>query len=824
MASNRKTAQELKSTANDDNIIKRPLEEVMHESIIPYAEYVIMERALPRVEDGLKPVQRRILYSMYELGLLPDKPHRKSARIVGDTLGKYHPHGDSSVYDAMVRMAQDFNMRALLVDGHGNFGSIDGDAAAAMRYTEARLTPLAMEMLRDIEKDTVRFSLNFDDTLKEPDMLPARFPNVLVNGSSGIAVGVATNIPPHNLGEAVDAVIAQMENPDISLDKLLKIMPGPDFPTGGIIIGQDEIKNAYETGRGKFFLRAKVDIEDAPGGKKLLVIKELPYQVNKAALLGKILKLAEEKKGILSGISDIRDESDRAGIRAVIELKKDADPEMVLNYLYRYSDLQISFGINMVVIADGKPQQLGLKSILEHYIRHQKDVVIRRTKYDLEKARAREHILEGFMIALQNIDEVIAIIRSSESPAKARTRLVKRFDLSQLQAQAILDMRLQRLTGLEISNLKKEYEEVKKLINKLEDILASERTLVKVIKRELLDIKKKYADPRRTRLVEDVSEAEISSDDLVYVEDSVITLTHDGYIKRIPLKSYNRSSRDVESVETREGDYVEFVVESATDHRVLLITDKGNCHAINCKSLPEGKWRDKGIYLHNLVNSFDEDERPVAVISVKEFSENRFIQFYTTMGMIKRTPLSEYNARKAKIQACSLKDGDKLVGAELTDGQKDVIFITRLGMSIRFPGSEVPVVGRVAIGVKGIRLKNDDSVIFGGEIDDEGEIMTVTDRGFVKRTLAADYQPQGRGGVGYRTIRFARNRSNGSYLVASFYVKEPYEIMLQQKDGTTTGVETESIPIEERDGKGQPAVLVLMDNEICAAYRNYKDL
>ena len=461
MASNRKKDHGFIQT-NDENIIQRPLEDVMHESIIPYAEYVIMERALPRVEDGLKPVQRRILFSMYELGLSPDKPYRKSARIVGDTLGKYHPHGDSSVYDAMVRMAQDFNMRALLVDGHGNFGSIDGDAAAAMRYTEARLTPLAMEMLRDLEKDTIKFSLNFDDTLKEPDMLPARFPNVLVNGASGIAVGVATNIPPHNLGEAIDAVIAQMEDPDISLDQLLEIMPGPDFPTGGIVIGQDEIRNAYETGRGKFFLRAKVDIENAPGGKKLLVISELPYQVNKAALLERILKLTEEKKGVLSGISDIRDESDRDGIRAVIELKKDVDPEIVLNYLYKYSDLQITFGANMVVIADGKPQQLGLKDILEHYIRHQKEVVTRRTRYDLEKARAREHILEGLMIAIQNIDEVIAIIRSSESPAKARIRLVKRFGLSQIQAQAILDMRLQRLTGLEISNLKKEYEEIKK--------------------------------------------------------------------------------------------------------------------------------------------------------------------------------------------------------------------------------------------------------------------------------------------------------------------------------------------------------------------------
>jgi len=446
---------------NQDLIIHKPLEEVMHESIMPYAEYVIMERALPRVEDGLKPVQRRILYTMYELGLSPDKPHRKSARVVGDTLGKYHPHGDSSVYDAMVRMAQDFVMRSLLIDGHGNFGSIDGDLAAAMRYTEVRLTPLAMELLRDIEKETVKFSLNFDDTLKEPDVLPGRFPNLLVNGSSGIAVGVATNIPPHNLGEVIDGVIAQMEDPEIPLEKLMDIIKGPDFPTGGVVIGREEIKKAYMTGKGRIIVRARVDVEDGGGGKKLLVIKELPYQVNKAALLEKILKLSEEKKGVLTGIADIRDESDRNGMRAVIEVKKDGDAEKILNYLYKYSDLQVTFGANMVAIADGKPKQMGLKEILEYYIKHQKDVVTRRTRYDLDKAKAREHILEGLMIAVQNIDEVIAIIRYSKNPKVARDRLMEAFNLTEIQAQAVLDMRLQRLTNLEVLNLEKEYREIK---------------------------------------------------------------------------------------------------------------------------------------------------------------------------------------------------------------------------------------------------------------------------------------------------------------------------------------------------------------------------
>jgi DNA gyrase subunit A len=760
---------------------------------------------------------------MYELGLTPDKPHRKSARIVGDTLGKYHPHGDASVYDAMVRMAQDFNMRALLVDGHGNFGSVDGDAAAAMRYTEARLTSLAMEMLRDIDKDTVKFSLNFDDTLKEPDMLPGRFPNVLVNGSSGIAVGVATNIPPHNLGEVIDMVIAQMENPDISLDELLKIMPGPDFPTGGIIIGLDEIKNAYQTGRGKFFLRAKAEVENAPGGKKLLVIKELPYQVNKAVLLEKILNLSEERKGILTGIADIRDESDRQGIRAVIELKRDADPDKILNYLYKYSDLQISFGVNMVVIADGRPQQLGLKAIVDYYISHQKDVVTRRTRHELHKAKERQHILEGLMVAVQNIDEVIAIIRSSGTPVKARQGLMERFELTEIQAQAILDMRLQKLTDLEISNLKKEYQEINRQIQRLEAILASEKALIKVIKRELLEIREKYADPRRTKIIDDVKQAEISAEDLIYVEDTVITLSHNQYIKRIPVKSYNRSNRDIENVETQDMDYIEFVVESATDHKVLLLTDCGNCYTLACSAIPEGKWRDKGVPLYTLVNSLENGEKPIAVLSFKEFSDDKYIQFYTAMGIIKRTPLNEYDAKKMKIQACGLNKGDRVTAAELTCGRRDVMIITRQGMSIRFHGSEVPSVGRMAKGVKAIRLKDDDAVVSACEVDDEGEIVVVTDRGFVKRTLLVDYQTQGRGGVGFKTIRFAKNKSNGRHLVAAFYVKEPYEIILQQKDGAITRVDTESIELDQRDATGKAALLVLMDNEVCTAYRNYKD-
>lgn len=806
---------------NEDLVIQSPLEEVLHKSIMPYAEYVIMERALPRVEDGLKPVQRRILYTMYELGLTPDKPYRKSARIVGDTLGKYHPHGDTSVYDAMVRMAQGFNMRAVLVDGHGNFGSMDGDSAAAMRYTEARLMPLAMEILRDIEKDTVNFSLNFDDTMKEPDILPGRFPNLLVNGSSGIAVGLATNIPPHNLAEVIDAVIAKMENPQISLEDLMNIIHGPDFPTGGIMIGCEELKKAYETGKGKVFLRAKVEVEKAANGKKLLVITEIPYQVNKASLLEKILKLSEEKKGVLTGISDIRDESDHQGTRAVIELKKDADEEKILNYLYKYSDLQITFGINIVAIADGAPKQMGLQDILFYYIRHQKDVVTKRTQYDLDKAKAKEHVLEGLMIAVQNIDAVISTIRASKNVKEARIRLMKQFELSEIQAQAILDMRLQKLTSLEITNLEKEYRETQKKIKELTAILESENLLIKLIKKELLEIKKKYADERRTEILTDTSKAEIKNEDLIHVEDVVITLTHNQDVKRVPMKSFNRSSRDVEIVETREMDYIEFVIDSATDHKVLFITNEGNCYSLDAIQIPEGKWRDKGVQLNAILNGFNREEKIVSVISVKDFSNNYYIQFYSLKGMIKKTVLSEYDARKSKIKACGLKTNDQIIGAELTEGKKDILIVTLKGMSIRFHGSDVNSMGRNAQGVKAIQLKNDDCVVFAQEVDDEGEIVLITNRGFGKRTLVADYRPQGRGGVGFRTILFNKNYSNGKEVISAFYVKDPYELILQQKDGTISKFSTESLKIEPRDSSGICLVMVVLDNEIQSAYRNY---
>lgn len=813
-----------KFTQNKDLIIQKPLEEVMHESIMPYAEYIILERALPRVEDGLKPVQRRILYTMYELGVTPDKPHRKSARIVGDCLGKYHPHGDTSVYDAMVRMAQDFVMRTPLVDGQGNFGSIDGDVAAAMRYTEARMTPLAMELLRDISKDTVDFSLNFDDTLKEPNVLPGRFPNLLVNGASGIAIGVATNIPPHNLGEVIDGVILQMENPDVSLDELLKVIKGPDFPTGGTIIGQDEIRKAYKTGKGRIIVRAKVDIEKAPGGKKLIVIKELPYQVNKATLLEKILKLSEERKGVLTGIADIRDESDRSGMRAVIEVKKDGDPEKILNYLYKYSDLQVTFGANLVAIADGRPQQLGLKEILGYYIQHQKDVVTRRVKYDLDKAKAREHILEGLMIAINNIDRVIEIIRGSKNPSVARKNLMKEFKLTETQAQAILDMRLQRLTNLEIITLEREYKEVKKTIEKLEAILGSEKLLIKLIKKELLEIKEKYSTPRKTEIIKDSSEAEIKTEDLIHVEKCVIALTRNQDIKRVSQKAFNRSSKDVEVVETREMDYIEFLVESETDHRILLLTNQGNCYSLNAIEIPEAKWRDKGVQLASIIKGFERTEKIVALLSIKEFSQDSYIQFYTSQGMIKKTSLAEYETIRTKIQACGLKDNDEVIGAELISEDKEVMIITANGMSIKFNGSEVNPMGRTARGVKAIQLKGDDRVIFGSQIDEDGDIVVVTDQGIAKRTPIAEYQCQGRGGIGFKTFSFYKNRANGRYILGAFYVQNPFEIIMQQKDGTITRINTNDLPIAPRDGRGSTVIKIEdVDNTVEYVYRNYNE-
>ena len=593
-------------------IVQKSMEQVMHDSIIPYSEFIIMERAIPRVEDGLKPVQRRVLYTMHELGLTPDKPHRKCARIVGDCLGKYHPHGDSSVYDALARMAQPFSLRGPLVDGHGNFGSIDGDSPAAMRYTEARMTPLALQMLRDIEKDTVGFHLNFDDTQKEPDLLPCRFPNLLVNGASGIAIGLATNIPPHNLREVIAGTIAQMENPDITLDELMGYIPAPDFPTGGILLCDEELKNAYATGRGKLQLRSRVSIEEGSAGRKLLVITEIPYMLSKSAMLEKILKLSEEKKsGVLSGIYDIRDESDRTGMRAVIELKKDSDPEKVLAYLYKYSDLQVTFGANLVAIADGKPMQLGLKQALSYYIDHQKQVVTRRTQYDLNQAKSRAHVLEGLIVAVDNLDEVIRLIRASKNPKEAKSALMQAFSLTDVQAQAILDMRLQRLTNLEILTLRKEYAEVLKLIDQLTGILKSEKKLLAVIKKELLEISEQFGDDRRTELTREMTAEAPVEEEKPVADEALIVLTRGGFLKRMPPRVYEKGASGADQPADPP---LRVIPQAQTDWKLLFFTDQGSCCQVTASQVPECRYRDRGLALAGLLAGLEKDERVIEIL------------------------------------------------------------------------------------------------------------------------------------------------------------------------------------------------------------------
>ena len=790
-----------------ETILTKGMDAVMHDSMIPYAEYVIMERALPRIEDGLKPVQRRILYTMMELGLSPDKPHRKSARIVGDCLGKYHPHGDTSVYDAMVRMAQGFNMQMPMVDGHGNFGSVDGDSAAAMRYTEARMTPVALEMLRDLDKDTVKFSLNFDDTLKEPDILPGRFPNLLVNGTSGIAVGLATNIPPHNMAEAIDAAILVLDNPDVSLDEIMKVMPCPDFPTGGYILESPEIRAAYETGRGKLTVRAKTEIEEQKNGKKLIVITEMPYQVNKARALEEILRVSEEKKVLFAGISGIRDESDRMGMRAVIEVKKDADAEKILQYLYKYSDLQTTFGVNMVAIADGKPQTLGVREILKHYIIHQENVVTRRTKFDLDVAERREHILEGLMVAIANIDEVIALIRAAKSPKEAREALVSRFALTETQAQAILDLRLQRLTNLERLAIEKEYKEVKRQIKEYKAILASKQKLRDVIRAEMLAIKEKYSVPRRTKLIAGEEEIVVAREDMIVVDDAVVALLEGGKIRRMPKRSF--------SVEQIAAEKPRFIMDTQTDKKLYMFTDMGNCLMLAVDEIPETRANVKSVNLNSLVQ-LEKDER---IINCFDSVAGDRLLFYTRKGNVKLTPGAEYDIRAKRTSAISLKDGDGIVAVEKVTGENSIIMISKGGMSIRFETETVPEMGKSAGGVKCMKLDGDDEVMFASQIGDEGEILTVSDRGYAKRSLALDYEIQGRNGKGLKTFDFKKNGSNGTAVAAAFYVKEPYDIIITQFHGTETRLNTETVLIEQRAGKGMLTVMALLDDIVIGGRR-----
>ena len=778
-----------------------PLEEVLPSSMLPYAEYVILDRALPRVEDGLKPVQRRILYTMYDMGLTPDKPHKKSARIVGECMGKYHPHGDSSVYDAMVRMAQDFNMRMTLVNGHGNFGSVDGDPAAAMRYTEARLEPLALELLRDIEKDTVRFGLNFDDSLKEPETLPGRFPNLLVNGASGIAVGLATNIPPHNLGEVIDGVVAYINNPRIKLFEMMKYIKAPDFPTGGYIIA-NELLQAYETGRGKITLRAKVSVEEGDNDKKLIVISELPYQVNKAKLLTKIADLREEKKEILGGISEITDESDRNGMRAVIKVKKDADVDKILAALYKFTDLECSFGINMVAIADGKPQQLGLLDIIKHYVAYQREVVLRRTKFDLAQAKERCHILEGLIIAVRNIDEVIQIIKTSESVPAARQRLRDRFDLSERQAQAILDLRLARLTKLEIYKLEQELEELKKLIARLTAIVESKKLQMDVVAEELKEIKKAYKSERKSSLVFDVADIKVEKfDDVRPVEKCVLVYTADDKIKVVQEKNFNMSDKNL-SDKSGLNDILKLQLHTETDKVVYSFTNMGNCYKIDFEDIEPGKLKDKGMKYSELCPDAQEGEKPIYFAEVGEKMPKGSLLFYSKLGYVKKSDWKEYNILKYAFQAVKVNEGDEIIGMEIDDPDPTttLFFVTAGGMCLNAYKNDIPTQGRISAGVRGIALAEGDYVVYAGQIDGEGEIIIATDGNTIKKVIASQIDPMARYRKGVKIVDLGKGRK----VAYCDYVTEPYKFAVQMDDGSLVQADTEEdITIEDRTTKGK---------------------
>lgn len=736
----------------DGKVIPISIEEEMKRSYLLYSMSVIVGRALPDVRDGLKPIHRRILYAMSELGLTPDKPHRKSATIVGEVMGKYHPHGDAAIYETLVRMAQDFSHRYPLIDGHGNFGSIDGDPPAAMRYTEARMAKITLKLLADIDKETVDFVPNFDESLKEPTVLPARFPNLLVNGSSGIAVGMATNIPPHNLGEVIDAVIMLIDKPDASVKELMTVIKGPDFPTGGLIMGRDGIREAYTTGRGAIKMRARARIETSSSGKTRILVTEIPYQVNKARLIESIAELVRDKK--IDGITDLRDESDREGMRIVIELRRDANPNVVLNQLYKHTQMEDTFGVIMLVLVDGQPRVLNLKETLHYYIEHQKEVVTRRTRFELARAEERAHILEGLKIALDNLDAIITLIRESRTPEVAREGLMKKFKLSEKQAQAILDMRLQRLTGLERKKIEDEYVDVIKLIAKLKGILADEKRVLEVIKEELLAIKEEYADPRRTEIAAAATKLDV--EDLIAEEDIVVTLTHQGYIKRLPLTTYRsqrRGGRGVTGMSTKEEDFVEHLFVTTTHEYILFFTDKGKIYSIKAYEVPEASRQARGTAVVNLI-SLSPGESIRAVIPIREFADDKYLVMATRQGVIKKTALSMYdNARRSGVIAIDLAEGDDLVSVKLTSGDEELIIVTAQGQSIRFKEEEVRPLGRIAHGVKGISLAKGDTVVGMDVVRDGCDLLVVTANGFGKRTPLAEYRLQSRGGKGIKTLK-----------------------------------------------------------------------
>ncbi len=779
-----------------------PLEKVLHSSMLPYAEFVILDRALPRVEDGLKPVQRRILYTMHEMGLTPDKPHKKSARIVGDCMGKFHPHGDSSVYDAMVRMAQSFNMGKTLVNGHGNFGSVDGDPAAAMRYTEARMESLALELLRDIDKETVSFSLNFDDSLKEPDILPGRFPNLLVNGASGIAVGLATNIPTHNLEEVINGVVAYIDNPAISLEEMMEYIPCPDFPTGGLIIA-NELIQAYKTGRGKITIRAKITAEKTDNGKTNLIITELPYQVNKAQLLRKIVELREDKKEELAGLDFVTDESDRTGMRALIRIKKDADVDAILKCLYKYTDLEVTFGINMVVIADGKPQQLGLMDVIRHYVKYQQDIIKRRSLFDLRQAEQRCHILEGLIIAVQNIDEVIAIIKKSESTSDARSKLMARFEISETQAQAILDLRLARLTKLEIYKLEQELKELKKRIKELRAISKSADLQLQVVKEEIAEIKNAYPSPRKSKLVFTREEADgliaVSAEKKEGVPCTLV-YTADEKFKVLTGKQAEALQKPI------EGKYKPQLIalqllETVTDRRIFAFTNYGNCHKLDISdSKLECKLSESGLSLRDLSSDAETGERVVGLFEVGEHMPYGNLLFFTKKGMIKKTEWAEYEQRKQAFQAVKLNEEDEVIAVEEDTSEEDtIIIVTKEGICLNAMKDDIPTQGRIATGVRGIMLREGDEVVFMKQINGEGEIIIATDEGKFKRVISSQIEPSKR----YKKGSIIVGLREGACVITASYVTMPYMLAVVDKTNAVSELSSEDISITVQSARAK---------------------
>ncbi|MBQ3274450.1 MAG: DNA gyrase subunit A [Christensenellaceae bacterium] len=783
---------------DNSKILPIDINHEMKTSFIAYSMAVIINRALPDVRDGMKPVHRRILYSMNELNLYPEKPYRKSATVVGDVLGKYHPHGDSSVYDAMVRMAQPFNMRMPLVDGHGNFGSVDGDSAAAMRYTEARLSKIAMEMLRDIDKDTVSFKPNYDESKEEPEVLPARYPNLLVNGTGGIAVGMATNIPPHNLGEVVDATIALIDDPELDSIDLMQYLPGPDFPTGGIICGKIGIKNAYTTGRGKIRVRAKAEIEPMSENRERIIVTEIPYQVNKAQLIEKIADLVHEKR--LEGIADLRDESDKSGMRIVIELKRGTNSSVTLNRLYKHTQLQDTFGVIMLALVDGEPKILSLKQIIHHYVDHQRDVIRRRTAFELEKAEKRAHILKGLLIALANIDAVVDLIKKSADANEARQGLCDRFGLTEVQAQAILDMRLQRLTGLEREKLENDYEDLVKLINDLKDILATPKRIDDIIKEDLLKIKEKYSDARKTEITFD--EDELLDEDLIEEEDMVVTMTHFGYIKRVSAESYRtqrRGGRGVTGLSTREEDFVERLFVTSTHNMLLYFTNMGKVYMKKCFQIPEASKQAKGTAIVNLLN-LDPEEKVTAVLPSDKFDPEANLVCVTKMGVIKKTSMAEYaNIRQTGLRAINLREDDELVSVFKTTGNDDIMICSHNGKCIVFSEEDARAIGRTSTGVRGILLKEGDYVIAAEVLDYDKDVLVISENAYGKRTPAKEYRVQARGGQGVRTIKMTEKTG---CLAGMLMVDGSEDIMIINDAGIIIRMSSDEISRLGRDTQG----------------------